>query len=390
MATSLNERDSPPVEWDGDRLDVPRIEAELSRLRHVADPAAADGRSAALRTNLSNMIVYTETEAAALLAGDAMDQLSSHHPSRAVIIVADAASSHPGIRTTLRAHCHIVPGLEQGVCCEEITLGVRGPVAGHLHSVIAPLLIPDLPVNVWWSEDLPEERHAFDEMLDIADRLIVDSEKFPAQAEGLLKLHSLVDPGSRQAIGDLAWGRVEMWRDLLLGQRQVAEIRHHLSSVTGVEVRYASGIDGGSSQAYFVLASIAAQLGWDASAVTCSGGRFVITHENREIDAYLQPVRYSAVPPGWIVSIKIACRSSTARALLSMSRTGDPRHVVIRTEHRGTATEDQVLIEDCRTGDVLVRQLEGTSAGAPYSRILRDAISLIRAERYRPGSSIAT
>ena len=83
-------------------------------------------------------------------------------------------STRGSARTAIRAS---TDG-EERVCYEEVVLGVHGEVAEHLDGIVAPLLIHDLPIHVWWPGDPPFGDAVFDQLVELGDRLIVDSSRF--------------------------------------------------------------------------------------------------------------------------------------------------------------------------------------------------------------------
>ncbi len=74
------------------------------------------------------------------------------------------------------------------VCYEEVVLSVRGEAAEHLTGIVAPLLIHDLPTHVWWPGDPPFTDPVFDQLVEMGDRLIVDSSDFGDLLAGLRRL----------------------------------------------------------------------------------------------------------------------------------------------------------------------------------------------------------
>ncbi|MEK7248362.1 MAG: glucose-6-phosphate dehydrogenase assembly protein OpcA, partial [Chloroflexota bacterium] len=356
---------------------------ELGKLRYMVAGGGSTGDGFALRTSLLNMVVYAEREEEMDFAGRVIEDLASHHPSRALIVLARPSDGESHIEAQLAAHSHISRSLEQSVCCEEITLRVTGPAALHLHSVIVPLLVTDLPVYVWWTAALPADSRLFLQLMEAADRVIVDSALFEDQPGDLLRLAELAEQ-PRTTVGDLNWRRLEPWRDFFDRQQNIAEMRHHLSTVKSVEIRYADGHGAHKpAQAFLLLTWLARELGWDTQTLSTHGGQRLTfgADEGRLISAYLHAVKYPAVESGSLVSVKIACQSETASALLSISRTGDPYHLTVRTEHRGGAIEEHVRFEPAQASALLVLDLDAPPHDPEYSSILRTAVPLIMATR---------
>ncbi len=389
MAETLDSRNDGGLQdlaltWSGRALDVSRIEAELGKLRYMAAGEPASGQGFALRTSLLNMVVYAEHEEGGLMASRVIEELASYHPSRALVVIANAAAEESLIEAQLAAHCHISRSEEQTVCCEEVTLRVGGPAALHLHSVIVPLLVPDLPVYTWWTEQMPADTHLLRELMETSDHVIVDSDKFDDELGGMLGLARLAEAVPRCTLGDLNWDRLEMWRDLLQQQRKITEMRHHLAFVESVEIRYAGNDDTAKpGRAILFLAWLARSLGWDLASVSSHGPqRFTLrVDEDRKVSAYVHAVDLPTVEPGALAAVKISCRSETARALLSISRTGDPNHLIVRTEHLGSASEEGYRLEPAGISALLMLELNASPRDAEYNEMLRAAGPLMKAAR---------
>ena len=382
MAETVDGLDDLALTWSGRALDVSRIEAELGKLRYMVAGESAGAQGFALRTSLLNMVVYAEREESADFASRVIEDLASHHPSRALIVLAQPHDGESRIEARLAAHSHISRSLEQSVCCEEIALRVAGPAARHLHSVIVPLLVPDLPVHIWWTEALPADSHLFLQLMETSDHVIVDSQHFADQTGDLVRLAALADERPRATVGDLNWDRLEPWRDFFDRQKAIADMRHHFSSVKSVEIRYAHGrgthLPG---QAFILLAWLARELGWDTRSVSAHGRNRLtfLVDEGRQVAAYLHPVEYEAIEPGRLVSVKIACESETARALISISRTGDPFHLVVHVEHRGGTSEEHVRFEPPEPATLLMQELDASPRNPEYNKVLKAAVPLMKA-----------
>src|SRR5207245_10835257 len=102
-----------------------------------------------------------------------------HPPSREIVVRADRGA-RPGMEAQIEMHCHlpIADGASQ-VSYEQILVRARGDSDERLASAVIPLLVPDLPVFLWWTGTPPIGARKFNELLGPADRLIVDSSDFP-------------------------------------------------------------------------------------------------------------------------------------------------------------------------------------------------------------------
>jgi glucose-6-phosphate dehydrogenase assembly protein OpcA len=371
------------VTWSGRTLDVGAIESELDRLRFLAAGQPDGGNGFAARASVLNMVVYAEHEDSAAYANRVIEDLAENHPSRVLTLVAHPGDEESRLEAELAAHCHLGQTEEQRVCCEEVTLRVWGRAARHLHSVAIPLLVPDLPVYVWWTEKLPEDEHTFHGLLETADRLVIDSGRFEDGPAELACLARLAASEPEAGVGDLNWRRITAFRELLRNERRVTDVRHHLQSVESVEVSYADGRGmKQSAQALLIVSWLARELGWGpGSALGHGPQRIEFRTDERRVAVYLRPVDYPAIDPGSLVSFKVSCQSEDGEAFLAVSRTGDPSHVTIRTEHRGQVAEASVRIEPPQPHELLMDELDAPAHDPEYRRVLGDVPALERALR---------
>lgn len=379
MAQALDS-EGRELSWTGRSVDIDRIEAELTKLRYLTAGDADAGESLAIRTSLANMVVLAEDDETAAQASRVIEDLAAHHPSRALIVIARPSEDESRIDTSLAAHCHLAPGLDQHVCCEEVTLHVSGRAAFHLHSIIVPLLIPDLPVVVWWTGPLPAESHLIEELCGLADHFVVDSSRFTdlgdlSRMREVAALHDC-------AIGDLNYERLRSWRDLVERHTGAGGLGEWISSVKSAEIRFTQQAKQTPAQAILFLAWLAVHCGWELDSATAGGSnRLTLRQDKREIPVYLEPVKYEGVDRGWLVSIKLAFERDGEAALLSVSRTGDPLLITVRAELPDAVREEHVRIEACDSQTVLMHQLDTAPHDPEFVRLLIAAAPLIQAAR---------
>ena len=379
MAQALDS-EGRELSWTGRSVDIDRIEAELTKLRYLTAGDADAGESLAIRTSLANMVVLAEDDETAAQASRVIEDLAAHHPSRALIVIARPSEDESRIETSLAAHCHLAPGLDQHVCCEEVTLHVSGRAAFHLHSIIVPLLIPDLPVVVWWTGPLPAESHLIEELCGLADHFVVDSSRFTdlgdlSRMREVAALHDC-------AIGDLNYERLRSWRDLVERHTGAGGLGEWISSVKSAEIRFTQQAKQTPAQAILFLAWLAVHCGWELDSATAGGSnRLTLRQDKREIPVYLEPVKYEGVDRGWLVSIKLAFERDGEVALLSVSRTGDPLLITVRAELPDGVREEHVRIEACDSQTVLMHQLDTAPHDPEFVRLLIAAAPLIQATR---------
>ena len=111
-------------------------------------------------------------------------------PGRAPPVARDRARARARHRRApidarISTHCHDGADGGERVCYEEVVLTVRGEAAAHLAGIVAPLLIHDLPTHVWWPGDPPFHDPVFDQLVELGDRVLVDSADFSDLLGGL-------------------------------------------------------------------------------------------------------------------------------------------------------------------------------------------------------------
>jgi hypothetical protein len=133
--------------------------------------------------------------------------LGDRHPSRTVILVPQP-DGDDGIDAELSVRCF--PNGERFVCGEVIELVLRGGRACAPASIVLPLAISDLPVFLRWRGEPPFRETQWDQLVGIADRVIVDSSEW-----GELRYGELARSFGEAAVSDIAWARIEGWRAAL-------------------------------------------------------------------------------------------------------------------------------------------------------------------------------
>ena len=247
----------------GGRMGVGQIEHELGKLR------TNDDGTLALRSSVLNLIVVTDEESAEEIT-TSVSRLAGRYPARAVVFVADP-EGESNVDVGLSAFCHARGGGGVQVCAEQITIHAEGPPAAHLESFAGPLLIPDLPVFLWYPGAFSPRSPEFAAMAELADRVILDSAGGPTEDHEtcLRQIAGLVEDPATPAIGDLQWVGLSPWRSLLADTFGAPERAGELEKIERVEVLYAPG---GENRALLLVGWLASTLGWTPESTTRNGG----------------------------------------------------------------------------------------------------------------------
>jgi glucose-6-phosphate dehydrogenase assembly protein OpcA len=195
-----------------DNATISDIERELARLREEIAPP---GEHSSLRTSSMTHIAWVP-EAWERAAFETLAGLAERHPSRGIVLLPRPEEMRDALDADVDLRCFRTEGLQREICAEVIAIRLNGARAKAPASVVMPLLIPDLPVFLRWRGELPLHASNTDrpvqELVEIVDRLIVDSCEWPDPAQGFAQLAELFQ---RVAVSDIAWARTEPWREAI-------------------------------------------------------------------------------------------------------------------------------------------------------------------------------
>jgi len=327
------------------RVDPTAIEKSLAELWRGNKDAGDD---ALTRAALWNVVAHTSSTEMHTTASEILGRASATVPQRTIIVRANP-EAEPEIASWISANCHLVGGGKQ-VCSEEIAIVAGGDRIHRVPPLVDALLIPDMPVAVWWLGDLPNEHEEYVlSLLDPADRLIVDSAHFDSPAD--LLLVERVAEKTTTTPADLNWVRLEEWRSATASIFDPPDMRGRLRTIRRLRAVAAtsdSGIFGEAVEALLFAAWLSAQLGHDVDAagkVAGAAGSIDYTIERRR-----QPSG-----AGSLLEIEIefddGCSASVAR---------DPERGILVTTAAGKISMPESITRATsgRPEDLIVRQLK--------------------------------
>jgi glucose-6-phosphate dehydrogenase assembly protein OpcA len=180
------------------------IEREMSELR--ADPGATAPYQ---RTSVMTHTAWVPEEWVEA-AEDVLKGLAERHPSRTIVLIPQPREED-GLEADVDVDVYPV-GEGRAICTETIRVRLKGRRASAPASVVEPLLLPDLPAFLRWRGLPPFGESHFEGLVDVVDRLIVDSTEWPDLPGDYARLPEIFD---RVAVSDIAWARTSRWRPQL-------------------------------------------------------------------------------------------------------------------------------------------------------------------------------
>ena len=221
-------------------VDIGRIEKELASMwsgaSDAGDPAAHAGVTRACTLNL---VVYTTPADDGDKLEELLEEVNERHPGRTLILVAHRDAAQARIEAYVSMRCRLLGATGKQICGEQVTIEAGGTLVETAATAVAPLLVPDVPVFLWWKDVPHYEDKLFDRLAQMADRVVIDSAVFDHPHADLLRLAQMIGQRSpRMRVSDINWGRLNSWRTLLASFWDVPDYRPMLGAIDRLTISY--------------------------------------------------------------------------------------------------------------------------------------------------------
>ena len=232
----------PELRWSSRARSIEGVERELAKIwmmpRLVAVVDGVEERHIAARTSVMNLVVIARRPEIGEHGAAIIGQLTGRHPSRTLIVNPADPDGPSWLDAYIQAHCMLPREDAPETCAETIHLTVGGESGRHLDAIVAPLLVHDLPVTLWWPGEPPFGSAAANDLLQVADRLVVDGSSW--SGDGLARLRQLAElqATTRLAISDFALIRQSRWREAIASIFDLPEFTPFLGSLRRIAVTY--------------------------------------------------------------------------------------------------------------------------------------------------------
>jgi glucose-6-phosphate dehydrogenase assembly protein OpcA len=245
------------------------------------------------RTSVLTLIVVAPGAETAERAMSTVSALSSRHPSRAIVVSPGDQDGPASFSAHIYAACRPAAGGSTEICTEELFIKTGGELSQHLSTAVAPLLIHDLPVVLWWPDDVPFGTATFRALAEECDRLLVDCGQFRGTgAERLLGVQRVCSEGL--VVHDIGWMRGMLWRELLAGLYDHPLLTPELNNIKSIRIDVARpGRTMRIARAVEFVGWMSAVLGWEVVKPMALEGetyRAQVRSGKREIAVELHPV----------------------------------------------------------------------------------------------------
>lgn len=307
-----------------------------------------EGEGAVTRAALWNVVAHTWTGEQQAQAAETLARASESVPQRTIVVRANPGAKAE-MTSWISANCHLV-GKDQKVCSEEVVIIADGERVHHIAPLVSALLLPDMPVAVWWLGDLPGDQESYvAPLLEAADRLIVDSREFNDPED--LALVSRIAEETTTAPADLNWVRLEEWRAATASLFDPPRMREHLGRIRHVRIVCGEGKTfGAEAEGLLYVAWLTSQ----------SGSQVEFAIETTQ-------------PRPGIERIELRFTDGSSAAL-----TRDRERGVVTAGGDANVIDCITRLQSRGLHDLIVRQLKRPEADRVYVKTLRAARGLAR------------
>lgn len=365
-------------------VDVSVIEHELKELwEQMTEVSAEEDQQAVMRACVANLVVVNPAGESAGEISPMIAEVTNQHPSRVILLLSEPDSSQASLDAMVTAQCHPSGRGRKQICCEQIVIQAAGEDISRLPSLVRSLVIPDLPVFLWW-RDLPDFKSAlFTDLMQGADRVILDSAGLADARQGLRTLAGLVEEKPQKtAFSDLNWCRLTPWRVLVAGFFDVPKYRAYLPRLNRVQIK---SVGGGSSEpsisahGLLLVAWLASRLHWKATTKphwiderTCD---WQLEAEDRTVTIHIEITSpEGAVRPG-LNSLQLLVEGEpSAQWVASIAADGKHLEGYVRLEGRSEGAR-VIRLDDDEEAQLAGRELEILGHDQVYEQSLKWLVS---------------
>jgi glucose-6-phosphate dehydrogenase assembly protein OpcA len=366
-------------------IDVEKIEKELAAMwKPDADDEGSNAESGVTRACALNLLVYATTTDDRAKIDVMLTEVNGQHPGRSIVLVADREATESKLEAYVSTRCRDLGGNGRQVCGEQVIIEAAGAAVETVASAIMPLLVPDVPVFLWW-KDIPHyEDKLFGRMTAMSDRVVIDSSCFDNPHQDLRRLSQIIKEHPQfMSVSDLNWGRLTSWRTLMASFWDVPDYRPYLDKIDRVLVEYDApdlAPDEIAPKALLVVGWLASRLGWSIDETSGLEGKSTMSFQlhagERAVSVEMRATTRTGQDDGMLVSLTLAVGDTGAEFSVALS--DDRKKLETEASIDGKHSIGRVLsYEQKSEGQRLSRELSLFKRDLIYEQALRSASQLI-------------
>jgi hypothetical protein len=415
MANNTVDGSGVRLPWAGKSVRIENVEEELSFLWKMSADNMRTGANVNVRTSVLNFLICAPDIETAQHASKLLRDLASTHLARVTLLIFDSSSDAPAsVSTWVTLRCFSIYSDLMRHCFEQTTILTAGSAVRSAANIIQPLLKPDLPVYLWWIGDPPDDTAMFSSLVELSNRVIVDSTSFFNPEQDIQTLAELLQAVPDCALSDLNWGRLTPWRQLVAQFFDVAEYRPYLAGVSSIEIEHAAAplatpmrteegdVSPNPTRALLLAGWLKDRLGWTLSpdahcyrdtssgtyqwqlerpTVSYSSTRSKTARLGSAQDGSIsiRPRVESDLRPGSICLVRLVSNLENKQATFTISREKDLETVLTSVElSQETRSQRTVSLASIHNeSELLHDELEITGRDYPFEHTLQEVAELL-------------
>jgi len=353
-----------------------------SGLAIAAHPPSID--SSLSQACLSNLIIYTEDMADQEAIGQTMAQFVVKHPCRVILILSQPRQGGAKIEAELSAHTYTSASGKNAVC-EQITLRASGSGVRELASAVQPLLVPDLPVYLWWRGMFLEQRMLAEQMLTFADRFIYDGVTWNNLHYTVLQVADFFEK-YQTTVGftNFNWSRLRPWRENAANFFDVGLYEKEVWDVERVTVEFMAlpgREEGFQFRALLFVAWMAVQLDWEPHRGVAGAERAQLQFQSKKgkpVDAELVMLPQTTPTAQSIQRVIIGIDGGQKQELSIERDHKDHVEILSSSNDAGRSVFRKVPHLDSSVADLLYRELGRRGRNRVFEKSFQMAAKLLQ------------
>jgi glucose-6-phosphate dehydrogenase assembly protein OpcA len=364
------------------------VSAELGKIwTSMTRPMSGEGveRRVAARSSVMNLVVIAGRGEVGERTAAIIDGLTGRHPSRTIIVTPADPDGPSWLDAQVQAHCMLPSDTAPETCSELVYLTVGGESGQHMAGIVAPLLIHDLPVMLWWPGEPHFESRSMADWLTTADKVLVDAAGWSGDGlAGLVAMAKLPDRFHVEVV-DFALLRQTRWREAIASTFDRPNIQPFLYHLDRLDLTYAvtDGTPGvaNSVRPVYHVAWLASRLRMAvveplrAGTEAWSGYTALLRHGRRRVPVTIKPVKSDA-PRGTTISVDL--HATRNHQQLRVDVTAYEEGVIVRADLDGNAMPArQFHAPRKRESDLLAETIDAAGKDPIAAEVLAMAAELL-------------
>lgn len=365
-------------------LPLSDIQKGLSHVWQEAARASEGGEGpTATRVCTLSLVVYVADRTRLDEVIESIQGAAQVHSLRSIVLTVEPEAEETSTEGQVAGYCRISEVGNVQVCCEQIMLDIKGPATGEIEGAVDGVLMPDLPVVLWWVGESPFQDRIFSRIELLPDYVIVDSKCFADPVGDLRRIIGEISGVPHPGVGDLNWSRIIQWRELAAGLFDNRNLLPYLGQIDSLDIEYADGSDANPVQALLYAGWFASRLNWTPAGGSSEDGTYDCTAlraDGSEVKVSIKPVQAEGLSLGDLRAMKVDAGGGKAHCNIEVNIGSHQIEGVVQVE----GTPDMHRTTSYRvdpTGKLVASQLDVMSLDAIYQQSLSTGMALTTGSR---------